>query len=483
MSKLGGSVTLQGEQSVNMSISDPGLNDRNTRRDSSGQKATKMLSDRRRELSKAKDAVHIEERKAMRAGNTADLDIIMNRWDKLHESRHLISPFADCFFEADGTICLPRKSRFLRYTLRDARDIVYPFNQSLERNGDLHQVASNTLFSERLGPIHSIQIDVMNALHYRGSGMDGGTDLEGIVTSKMRASMKRWLSGPNERHLKQLHLHIDDPKELIKQKASEQERRDSTRAIRDLDSVHHTEGHGMELPGFQDQLTIPWGVLLNDRHFKAELASLNLFCAAVAALDLLSEGHVECDIYLHGGRFSIMASFRKLRPTDCTPLRFCEHFDKTFRGSVILVPKDSETDYSHDLFLVPKNRALILHTTGIMRLADTEVSHGEAETRFVTSFKRYIYPTMRIRDVTTQRRTAIAPGGYVNTRIVDESTNLVLSDDTDVFVILLACSDLRGCHIKLVIKDTIHDLDVAFQALEAFGLKQELVVSTYAMAG
>lgn len=37
---------------------------------------------------------------------------VMMRWDGIHGKRHLISLFADCFLNHDGTLCHGAKSRF-----------------------------------------------------------------------------------------------------------------------------------------------------------------------------------------------------------------------------------------------------------------------------------------------------------------------------------------------------------------------------------
>lgn len=53
--------------------------------------AVKALSDRRREISKAKDALHIAEREAEKKGVEIGRIDASARWDAVHESRHLVS--------------------------------------------------------------------------------------------------------------------------------------------------------------------------------------------------------------------------------------------------------------------------------------------------------------------------------------------------------------------------------------------------------
>lgn len=90
------------------------------------------------------------------------------------------------------------------------------------------------------------------------------------------------MEGATSRHLKQVHLHIDDPTLVIAQNSSEQQRRDLNRSklssIGDAvpSSAISTENNIV----FQEELKVLWSSLLVDRTYKDELASLHLFCTA-----------------------------------------------------------------------------------------------------------------------------------------------------------------------------------------------------------
>lgn len=252
---------------------------------------SKALQDRRRSLSKMKDVLHEEQRNAMREGNDTNLQELMLRWDAVHLQRHLITPFADCFVSHDGQLNHGTKSRFLKFTTRGNRDIVYPLNDidGEPSGGDSRAKVSRNIFDTAVPPYSTLQIDVMNALHYRGDTGQRGTSLEDIVVGKMKSVLRPWITGRRAVRLQQLHLHIDDPNFVIVHKRAEQNRRDRSRSTKegDVDDVERANMRSSVGIGFQDDLNVPWSSLLIDRAYKDELASLHLFCAAVAAFELL----------------------------------------------------------------------------------------------------------------------------------------------------------------------------------------------------
>ena len=72
----------------------------------------------------------------------------------------------------------------------------------------------------------SLQLELMNALHFRGDSGERGTYLPSIETGKMKNVLRLFLCGTSTKELHQLHLHIDDPKDVIPHKYAEQKRRD-----------------------------------------------------------------------------------------------------------------------------------------------------------------------------------------------------------------------------------------------------------------
>ncbi|PXF41198.1 hypothetical protein BWQ96_09092 [Gracilariopsis chorda] len=180
----------------------------------------KTVQECRRKLSKLKDALHAEERLALSTGNHLYLKEVLARWDALHESRYLISPYADSFLNQDGHVGHGVKSRFLKYSSADNREVLYPMNDLVptEKDGNtLRNVSRNRL--DTCMPFYAtVQIDVMNALHYREDSGQRGTSLENVVTGKMKAILWLWITGPRAQPLQQLHLHIDDPVQVLVQK-------------------------------------------------------------------------------------------------------------------------------------------------------------------------------------------------------------------------------------------------------------------------
>ena len=254
----------------------------------------------------------------------------MKRWDEAHHKRHVISAFADCFYHMDGNINHGSKSRFMKYSIRDNRDIYYPFNAFAVG----HRVSQN-IYSASIAPFFSVQIDIMNSLHHLGDIRERGTSVMEVVTGKMKSVLKPWITGTRTARLHQIHLHIDDPSLLINQKGSEQRRRDESRAAATnilQDAEELSEGH---VPHFDEELSLPWFYLLNNRKYKDELASVHLFCSAVAEFELLLETSPGCSVFLHGGTSAIDSSFTESRPHDFYPSRFDERIDveDALRGS------------------------------------------------------------------------------------------------------------------------------------------------------
>ncbi|PXF44647.1 hypothetical protein BWQ96_05589 [Gracilariopsis chorda] len=128
MRKEGGSVVEDGDgegHSAGVVIEDLSLSRKRPR---SKNEFTKIVQDRRRRITKMKDAFYEEQSTAVKAGNMNYLREVMARRDALHGSRYLISPFADCFLDHEGKLNHGAKSRFLKYAVRDNRDIIYPMN-------------------------------------------------------------------------------------------------------------------------------------------------------------------------------------------------------------------------------------------------------------------------------------------------------------------------------------------------------------------
>ena len=420
---------------------------------------TRILNDLRKGLSKIKYSFAIEQRKAVAGGNIEYLEGAMKRWDEAHHKRHVTSAFADCFYDMDGNINHGSKSRFMKHSTRDNRDVCYPFNAFAVG----YRVSQN-IYSAAIAPFFSVQIDIMNSLHYRGDTGERGTSVMEVVTGKMKSVLKPWLTGTRAARLHQIHLHIDDPFLLINQKGSEQRRRDergaaATNNLQDAEEV--SEGHVLH---FDEELSLPCSSLLNNRKYKDEPASLHLFCSALAAFELLHERSPDCSVFLHGGKFAIDSSFTQSRPHDFYPSRFDEriYVDDALRGSVILIRKDEQSATRGTLFCIPRNRFLVFETEVKAFLGMHASQHGESETRFVASFKAYIERPFNdtLQAVDLARQISTSPRGTVT-----YSASVIVSDDTDVFIILLCNNYMHNYGVKHVLNDTVHGIDSAVFAL------------------
>lgn len=95
-----------------------------TRRPAGNHPFTSVMVERRRKITRAKDLLYKEERRAIRSDNKGYLKEVMSRWDSVHERRYLMSPFADCFLNLNCQLNHPQKSKYLKYTRRQSRDVL-----------------------------------------------------------------------------------------------------------------------------------------------------------------------------------------------------------------------------------------------------------------------------------------------------------------------------------------------------------------------
>ena len=105
-----------------------------------------------------------------------------------------------------------------------------------------------------------------------------------VTVLKMKQVLRPWFAGRRSESLKQVHLQIDDPRNFIKQKGSEQERRDSTREM--SDGMKLSAEEEIHKAGFLLPISVPWGTLIGSRVSKDGICSLHLFCGAVASMEL-----------------------------------------------------------------------------------------------------------------------------------------------------------------------------------------------------
>ena len=192
-----------------------------------------------------------------------------------------------------------------------------------------------------------------------------------------------------------------------------------------------------------------------------------------------------CSIYLHGGNFAIETTFAKSSPHDFIPMRCRDMLilDESLTGFVILKNKQVGSAPPNDstTFRIPRNRCIIFKSNGTACLGNHVISHGEAETRFVSVIRNYImqpFMTYTSGLPVTSQRASTTPSA--TTRC---SGSLILSDDTDVFIILLCNTSVHGMGVLHVINDSVHGLDESIAAVKKTNLSVKDVCMAYCLAG
>ncbi|CAN8065684.1 unnamed protein product [Agarophyton chilense] len=184
------------------------------KRPTSLQSALEEFSERRREVERAKYLLHIAERETRSKRDELSREKASARWDLVHDSRPFISPRAYAYFNNDGTLVHAHESGFLKYASSSERHEIYALNELLPSIDDAptrNRPVSKNAFYASIEGVFSIQLDVMNAIHYGGYRAESGTTLKDVITGKMKIILRRWLSRRRGASLRQLHLYIDDP--------------------------------------------------------------------------------------------------------------------------------------------------------------------------------------------------------------------------------------------------------------------------------
>ena len=75
----------------------------------------------------------------------------------------------------------------------------------------------------------------MNAMPFSRSTGERDAVWREVLTGKLKSNSSPWLTGLGTAHLCQVHLHIDAPTLVMKQKSAEQQRSDENRQ-RDINS-------------------------------------------------------------------------------------------------------------------------------------------------------------------------------------------------------------------------------------------------------
>lgn len=111
-------------------------------------------------------------------------------------------------------------------------------------------------------------------------------------------------------------------------------------------------------------------------------------------------------------------------------------------------------------------------TAGVTDIGEISISHGESETKFVTVVANYV----------AQEFSAwkSSMGSSSRTR---NCASVIISDDTDVFMIMMCSPQLYGLGIKHVLNDTVHDVDEARRVLVKAEVTREASALVYNLAG
>lgn len=275
---------------------------------------------------------------ALKGGDTEGAEHATKRFNRLHDFRSLLSPFADAYRSSNLDVRHGNKSTFLT----SLRKLALGEHQGVE---SVSRQASNKgtyyYYDFAMPEYASVMIDIMNHVWTRGTDGRRGNTMFNVCVMKMKHLLCPWFSGRRSRSMRKLHLHIDDPSLLIPQKRGEQERRDSTRTVtNETVSDAHVLQSPSELPriGFNSPVNVPWSSLMNCRERRDAICSLHLFCGAIASMELADEHNLHITTFLHEGCFSIPDSCVGAKVGDLAPqlAERCEDCDTPRKGEVIL---------------------------------------------------------------------------------------------------------------------------------------------------
>ena len=131
-----------------------------------------------------------------------------------------------------------------------------------------------------------------------------------------------------------------------------------------------------------------------------------------------------------------------------------------------------------ELLRIPRTRVLKLNRTHGLEVSMDRMAHGEAETRFVAAFKRFVEPHLQ--------RTGLLNAGdarRVFANDVNSSACVVVSKDTDVMIILALAKSMHGRRVVHVLGENVIDIDVLVQNITKRGMSLQAFASSYVLAG
>ena len=189
------------------------------------------LSDRRHTLTKLMNSLTLAEHKAIEGGDSEGAEHARKRWMMLHSARHLLSSRADAYKSSSNSVRHANKSQIISALnfkfLKDSEDALH--SSVRRQEAESRNVCS--YYDYTMPQYVSVMFDLMNHIWSRGTDGTRGSTLFAITVMKMKQLLRPWYSGRRAQKLKQVHLHVDDPGNVIKQKHGEQARRHSARDI------------------------------------------------------------------------------------------------------------------------------------------------------------------------------------------------------------------------------------------------------------
>ena len=157
----------------------------------------------------------------------------------LNSARHLLSSRTDAYKSSSNSVRHANKSQIISSLnfkfLKDAEDALHSSVRRREAKG--RNVCSH--YDYPMQRYVSVMFDLMNHIWSRGTYGTRRSTVFSITFVKMEQLNRPWYSRMRAQKLKQVHLHVDDPGNVIKQKHGEQPRRDS---VRDSDEVEKLNG-------------------------------------------------------------------------------------------------------------------------------------------------------------------------------------------------------------------------------------------------
>ena len=311
-------------------------------------------------------------------------------------------------------------------------------------------------------------VDIMNHIWTRGTDSRKGNTIFLLTVAKLNNFLRPWLTGTRGKSVRQLHLHIDDPGNTIPQKRGEKARRDNLRTANgDEESI---------IPPLHEPLEVPWSSMVASRRNRDMLASVHLFCGAVAAMEPANETGSDLRVFLYGGCFTISSSIIGAAPKDILPHLSPQDVQKA--EEIALMPRNGTTsseEYDEkqtfaDFCSVPRCQVLCLSSSKGFQFHGIDIRHGESETGMVAAYNTIVLPELVHWDATA-RTSSI------------KSSCVVISNDTDVTIILGLAECMRNKNVYHVLSNTVLSIDNIWERALKMKLSFTSLACIYVFAG